>query len=82
MSWSAPTSKTEAYCRAGGRRAYNARRRQAKQQRRAWIICRLAGVPHFWGLQKRLAAEFGVSKSTISRDFEAIRNADKGALLK
>ena len=66
----------------GGRRRYNRRRKERKWQRRAEIISRTVGVPlGTWGLQAALAAVFGVSRSTICRDFKAIRNADRGALL-
>ena len=71
-----------AWCFVGGRRRYNARRKELRRHRRAQIISRIVGVPlGTWGLQAALAAVFGVSRSTICRDFKAIRNADRGALL-
>ena len=86
-TWGTPTDFGTVCRRAGGRRRYNARRRAEKQWRRAQII---ALVPYdrrgVWGVQALLAERFGVSKSTISRDFEAIRavesGADLGALLR
>jgi hypothetical protein len=82
-AWNAPTSLSEVHRRAAGRRRYNAERRRAKQGRRIAVILRLANFPHPppWGVQKALAEALGVSEATISRDFEAIRNAHKGALL-
>ena len=69
--------------RAGGRRRYNFWRKQGKFARRAEIFCRLAGKDawRLWGIQRALAKALGVSRATICRDFWAIRNADKGALL-
>jgi hypothetical protein len=67
--------------RAGGRRRYNAMRKRRKQQRRAEIIWMLAGKEKFWGVQAALAEVLGVSRATICRDFKAIGNAYKGALL-
>jgi hypothetical protein len=66
----------------GGRRKYNAARKTHKQWRRAQIIVRTASMGRdTWGLQAALAEALGVSRSTICRDFQAIRNADRGALL-
>jgi hypothetical protein len=81
-AWNAPTSPTEVCRRAAGRRRYNAARKRAKQDRRMDIIIRRSNLPWPppWGIQKALAQVLGVSEAPISRDFEAIRNADKGAL--
>jgi hypothetical protein len=70
--------------RAGGRRRYNAARRNPRDLRRARIIAGRAGVPRPLpaGLQAELARRLVVSPATISRDFKAIRGADRGALLK
>jgi hypothetical protein len=67
--------------RAGGRRRYNAMRKQLKHQRRVEVLLRTTGKRHLWGIQAALAEVLGVSRATICRDFKAIRNADKGALL-
>jgi hypothetical protein len=80
--WNAPTDFGTVCRRAGGRKRYNAMRKAAKQWRRIQIISMTAGMNRRkWGLRKRLAAELGVSVRTISEDFKAIRNADRGALL-
>jgi hypothetical protein len=82
-NWGAPTD-WEAVCRrAAGRRRYNAGRRRRKQQRRTEIIIRRTGLDRWeWGLQAALAEALGVSRATICRDFQAIRNWASGALLK
>jgi hypothetical protein len=69
---------------AGGRRRHNFERKNVKWARRAQIIARLVGWPRPlpYGTQAALARALGVSPATISRDMEAIRNADRGALLK
>jgi hypothetical protein len=70
-------------CRqAGGRRRYNAARKRAKQDRRTQILCRVRWQDmRRWGIQAALARALGVSRATICRDFRAIWNADRGALL-
>jgi hypothetical protein len=81
--WSAPTSWDDVCRRAGGRRRYNAARRERKMWRRTEILIRTVGVDRrLYGLQAQLARVLGVSPATISRDFAAIRNAHKGALLR
>jgi hypothetical protein len=82
-AWNATTSLNEVCRRAAGRRRYNAKRKRAKQDRRTDIILRLVnfGWSRPWGIQAALSQALGVSEATISRDFEAIRNANKGALL-
>lgn len=61
--------------RAGGRRRINAERKRQAWERRLRILDEINGafllLPH--GMQTRLAARFGVSRSTICRDIEAIR---------
>lgn len=74
-NWSATTTADEAHRRAGGRRAYNARRRTLAIQRRARVALLLrqfaeAGV--FRGAQARVARELGVSAATVSRDAAAL----------
>jgi len=81
MCWNR-VSPEVAYCRAGGRRRYNAQRRAQKQWRRAQIISMTCGIRNCWGLQKILAEKLGVSKSTISRDMWAIAHWREGALLR
>jgi hypothetical protein len=69
QQWSKPTSNGTAALRAGGRRRYNAERKQEMWERRFAIlrILALAGdLPH--GGQRLLAERFGVHKSVISRD--------------
>jgi hypothetical protein len=81
-SWGAATDFDIVCRRAAGRRRYNAQRRAQKQYRRAQILCRTVGLPRgTWGLQAALARALGVSPSTICRDMQAIRDADRGALL-
>jgi hypothetical protein len=71
--WSEWTDSRAVYRRAGGRRRYNAIRRLRAECRRVKLarLC-LKYYPDYpplaRGLQTRLAAELGVSRSTISRD--------------
>jgi hypothetical protein len=68
--------------RASGRRRCNAARKRAKQYRQAQILCHVRWEDwHLWGIQAALARVLGVSRSTIYRDFAAIRDADHGGLL-
>lgn len=74
-NWSDFSSASEIAKRAGGRRRYNAQR-QAKALTRRLAILELFGAqvilnPH--GSQSILASHFGVNRSTICRDIEAIR---------
>lgn|SRR5690349_13490345 len=64
------TIDTAAYRRAGGRRAYNARRRFQQVRRRAEVARLLTckGALFRRGIQTELARELNVSRSTISRD--------------
>ena len=61
--------------RAGGRRRYNAQRHEEAIQRRLRIL-EIVGAkwvlnPH--GMQTQLAKALNVNRSTINRDFEALR---------
>ncbi|MBI3966634.1 MAG: HTH domain-containing protein [Chloroflexi bacterium] len=80
VHWSAPTSNTEAYRRAGGRRHYNAWRRFMAVDRQR-LVAQLAleeGFGFFQrGAQARLAKRLGVSRSTICRDVEALLDATR-----
>ena len=61
----------DAVCRrASGRRAYNRRRRLARQRRIAQIIVLQARGPHLTG--RELAALLRVHESTVSRDLKAV----------
>jgi hypothetical protein len=70
MYWT-PTTWEEACRRANGRSKYNAARRKAADERRRQIAVAL-NPPDGYGVQSRLAEFFGVNKSTISRDFQAL----------
>ena len=74
LEWSEETLDEFAHCRAGGRRAYNAQRRFAAAQRLA-DLARLLSVQgsNDRGIQAKMARRFGVSRSTMSRDFAALR---------
>jgi hypothetical protein len=80
--WGNPADWDTVCRRSAGRRRYNAARKALRNQRRAQIIVRLPPRPWPWGLGVALARALGVSPATISRDLGAIRNADRGALLK
>jgi len=71
MSWSTPTSSGEAFRRAGGRRAYNALRRDLKLFRRLDVAQLLLKYGCQWGVQARIARELGVSEAVVSRDVKA-----------
>src|SRR5207244_4881063 len=58
--------------RAGGRRRYNALRRDRADIRRIEVADRLATYGWTYGVQARIAEELGVSDATISRDLKAI----------
>ena len=59
--------------RAGGRRRYNRVRQFRAVQRRARLASMLLEEGLGWGNQTRMAAQLGVSPSTISRDFALLR---------
>lgn len=79
-SWKNRTSPDEAARRAAGRRRYNAERQALAQKRRneikemigeeGIILC---GKSYGRGKESQLAIYFGVHRSTICRDIEALR---------
>jgi len=71
MSWSNPKPFNEVCRRAGGRRAYNALRRDQKLFRRLDASHLLLKYGHSRGVQARIATVLGVSEATISRDVKA-----------
>jgi hypothetical protein len=85
IDWGAPVDAHAAYRRAGGRRKLNAARRARRDQRRALILHWAArfglSLVEGRGLQAAFARDLRVSRATISRDFQAIRAADRGAPL-
>lgn len=70
MAW-IPQSFDEACKRAAGRRAYNKRRRLARQRRVTTILRLLDVQPNMSG--RDLAAVLKVHEATISRDLKFIR---------
>jgi hypothetical protein len=79
VQWNSPATADEVARRAGGRNRYNAYRRLHRDLRRAllwdWLAERRVNLGDLrWrtGGQARLAAELGVSRSTISRDVAAL----------
>ena len=77
--WSAPVSADEAARRAAGRRHYNARRTERKQERQDEIVEMLLDNGRTWGCQAQMARTFGVSESTISRDIKEIHRRGRGS---
>lgn len=71
MSWSNAKPFSEVCRRAGGRRAYNALRRDLAVCRRADVMNLLLKYGYRRGVQARIAAVLGVSEATISRDVKA-----------
>ncbi len=73
MAWGDNTDFATVCRRAGGRRAYNCLRRfrQLRRRRRVEEL-RYDYGPFARGVVTRIAKELGVSKSTISRDLQAI----------
>ena len=71
-TWTARVNAEEAACRAGGRRAYNAKRRAGADSRRARIETLLPHVADPRGVQSILARLFRVHRSTICKDFAVI----------
>ena len=65
-------SDGEAAARAGGRRKYNALRRDRAEFRRIEVADRLVTYGWTYGVQARIAEELGVSDATITRDLKAI----------
>ncbi|MBY0588339.1 helix-turn-helix domain-containing protein [bacterium] len=80
--WFAPIEDGDAYRRAGGRRAYNARRTFAREARLRRIVEMMHRLPRDitslrflpWGSQQKLADRLGVHPGTISRDLKALRD--------
>jgi hypothetical protein len=77
--WSLPVSNDEAYRRASGRRRYNAHRQLQAAARRdhliyLWSASLDDGGPGLfgWGVKAAMARELGVSRSTVTRDFQKI----------
>ena len=70
MTWK-PSTFGEACKRAAGRRAYNKKRRRARERRISALI-----ASRFWRSEvtaRELAAALGVHESTVSRDLKFIR---------
>lgn len=87
--WSRPVSAEEAYRRAAGRRALNARRQFAAAERQVEVARRLAQYVLRHGVRARIAREVGVHPSTIGRDFQRlfesreaqhVRDGQRGAI--
>jgi hypothetical protein len=68
-------TKANLFRRAGGRRRYNAERQAEARARRAAIVAMLGDtiILNPRGVQTLLANYFGVNRSTICRDVEALR---------
>jgi len=77
-NWTTQVSNEEAARRAGGRRRYNRDRKRTALFRQGaivdfWFTHAEEGITMFdRGLQSLLAERFGVSRSTICRDYAAI----------
>lgn len=80
-NWSKPTTDSEAWARAGGRRRYNAHRKFVANQRRRDLLeaflRRWEAVPGLKrnlprGFGKEMAVRFGVSQAQICRDLKQI----------
>ena len=74
-AWGAPTTPEEAFARAGGRRRFNAWRKDMAVIRRAEVARLLATHGRVPGIQTLIARQLGVSEATISRDVAAIFEA-------
>ena len=70
-AWSQPRPFSEVCHRAGGRRAFNALRRDLKLFRRREVMQLLLKFGYRRGVQARIASVLGVSEATISRDVKA-----------
>lgn len=76
--WSSPTTADEAARRAGGRRAYNARRAFAATVRRYRLSKLLgSGQVDWWRGGAEAARLLGVSRSTARRDLDWLFSADR-----
>ena len=71
-AWSQPRPFSEVCHRAGGRRAYNALRRDLAGFRRLDVARMLLKYGDRRGVQARIAKELGVHEGTISKDLKAI----------
>jgi hypothetical protein len=71
-TWGARITAYEAYRRAGGRRALNARRRFQAGERQVQVAQRIAQLGLQHGVRARIALELGVHPSTIGRDIQRI----------
>ncbi len=69
-TWSQPKPFNEVCHRAGGRRAYNALRRDLAAFRRLDVARMLLKYGHRRGVQARIARELSVSEATVSRDVQ------------
>ena len=65
--WGAPTTTDIVHRRAAGRAHYNSVRKLVADQRAVEIFKRLVAYNFTRGAQARVAREFGVSRSTVSR---------------
>ena len=74
MAWVDRVSSEEASRRAGGRRRWNALRRDRAIVRRGEVARLLRAYGAARGSQAKIAREIGVSQPTISRDAEWLRN--------
>src|SRR5687768_12715095 len=75
IAWRYPTADEVACRRAGGRRDFNARRRLAREARRARLADLVAVTwPRFLGRgwQSWAARQFDVDRATVCRDVDAI----------
>lgn len=68
-NWNQPTTDSEAYRRAGGRRAYNARRKAAASRRR-WAVYDDVFVRSRRLTVEELAEKYAVSERTIRADIQ------------
>jgi len=71
-TWSNPAATSVVIARAGGRRRYNALRRDQKLIRRREVEHLLMTWGWNYGTQSRIARHLGVSPATVSRDVKAI----------
>jgi DNA-binding CsgD family transcriptional regulator len=67
-SWGYPTSTTEAYRRASGRRAYNQFRQDQALLRPLEVYKLWALYGFHYGVKARIARELGIHRSTVTRD--------------
>ncbi len=70
--WSQPTDWETVCKRNRGRARYNSLRRLQARLRQREVLQLVARFGWTYGVQSRIAAYLGVSKSTISRDFRVV----------